>query len=170
MLRKLRGVLLILSALLGAYSVFAWHSLRGTGAYRINTLWGAVLAHTWPYTAAFSLTILFLLTCRVAYALNARFRRVAPDPEAVADGATQSAAERQERLTEKIPPERGRLAEGGAEIPDEERFLSNAILYAALHSLTEDETRYCKRCGAKLEKEYKFCKRCGTPAEGGSLP
>ena len=90
-LRKLQGALLILSALLDVYSVFAWHILRGAGAYRINTLWGAVLAHTWPYTAAFVLTIVFLLAYRVAYALNVRFRRVAPDPETIADGASQSA-------------------------------------------------------------------------------
>ena len=164
--RKLQGALLILSALLGAYSVFAWRSLRGTGAYRINTLWGAALAHTWPYTAAFVLTVVFLLACRVAYALNVRFRRAAPAPETVADGASRSAGKTRESLTEKIPPERGRLTEGGADIPDEERFLSNAILYAALHSPTEDETRCCQQCGAKLEKNYKFCKRCGTPAEG----
>ncbi len=50
MKRKLSFLGLVLTLLLGIYSAAAWIVLRGTGAYRVGTTLGTVLAVSRPYT------------------------------------------------------------------------------------------------------------------------
>ena len=61
MKRKLTFAALLLMILLAVYSIAARWMLRGTGAYRLGTSVGAVLANSWQYTALAALLLLLIL-------------------------------------------------------------------------------------------------------------
>ena len=99
MKKKIGAALLVLAALLTAYSVTAFLLLRGLGAYRLSTGLGRVLSVSWQYTALAALLI-WLLLAAVGLRKRDKKQKLAP------------ASGKQEKnpapvSAKKIPPAKG---------------------------------------------------------------
>ena len=99
MKKKIGAALLVLAALLTAYSVTAFLLLRGLGAYRLSTGLGRVLSVSWQYTALAALLI-WLLLAAVGLRKRDKKQKLAP------------ASGKQEKnpapvSSKKIPPAKG---------------------------------------------------------------
>ena len=173
MKRKLTFAALLLMILLAVYSIAARWMLRGTGAYRLGTSVGAVLANSWQYTALAALLLLLILALPRLVRLLRR-RSGARQPQ---NGPLQAKGrDNPKKKGKKEAPaaQAGRIppAAGTVPMPQEGKI---PPVTGTVPMPQEDPIppagpaapRICPGCGTPYEEGQAFCSQCGADLRGG---